>query len=123
MKYLMLLLLTISILGCTKEGLSDENIPIPSRNAKLNVIVELCTVEGCEPLSGKVVNIYEYEDEAMGNVAGIRLMTTDTSGVANFGLIELTEAYVTVRNNGILDISRVSLPRNSISHHLVTFSM
>lgn len=108
-------------MNCGKEGLSDQEIPEPSRNAKLTVTVELCEANDCQPLQGKIVNIYEYEDEAMGFDAGIKLAQTDTSGVANFGLVELERVYVTVRQDGILDISVVSLPRNSISHHLVTF--
>jgi len=113
----------ISLLGCSEDGLSDADRPLPSRNAKLNVTVESCGDGVCNPLSGKIVNIYEYEDEAMGFEEGIRLVATDTSGIASFGFVELSSVYVTVRHNGILDISQVSLPKNSISHHLVTFSM
>jgi len=113
----------ITIIGCGKDGLSDAERPLPSRNSRLNVIVELCNDEFCRPLSGKIVNIYEFEDEAMGFMEGIRIAATDTSGVASFGFIELSSVFVTVRQNGILDISQVSLPRNSISHHLITFSM
>lgn|GEM_PF-1118156 len=124
MKVLYSFFLSIIIIGCAKEGLYDGDIPMSSRNAKLNVTVEICDIEdGCQPLSGKIVNIYEYQDEAMGFQEGIRLLATDTSGVADFGLVELPIVYVTVRHNGILDISQVSLPKNSISHHLVTFSM
>ena len=108
-------------MNCGKEGLSDQEIPEPSRNSKLTVTVELCESNDCQALQGKIVNIYEYEDEAMGFQEGIKLAQTDTSGVANFGLVELESVYVTVRHDGILDISVVSLPRNSISHHLVTF--
>lgn len=111
----------ISILGCGKDGLSDEERPVPSRNAKLNVTVELCDDGICEPLRGKIVNLYEYEDEAMGFQEGIRLAATDTSGIAAFGFVELPSVYVTVRHNGILNISQVSLPKNSISYHLITF--
>lgn len=118
-----ILIAAVSLLGCSKEGLSEEDIPVPSRNAKLNVTVELCDTGLCEPLSGKIVNIYQYEDEAMGFEEGIKLAATDTSGLASFGFVELPSVYVTVRHNGILDISQVSLPKNSISYHLVTFSM
>ena len=117
------LLSILSIFSCGQDRLSDEERPISSRNSKLNVTVELCQDDGCNPLSGKIVNIFEYEDEAMGFEQGIRLVATDTSGVAAFGSVELPSVYVTVRQNGILDISQVSLPKNSISHHLVTFSM
>ncbi len=120
---LTLFLGSLIILGCGKAGLSDEEIPVSSRNARLNVTVELCNEQICQPLRGKIVNIYEYEDEAMGFEEGIRLMATDTSGTASFGFVELPTVFVSVRHNGILDISQVSLPQNSISHHLVTFSM
>lgn len=116
-------LFSIAMMGCSTNALSDEERPITSRNAQLNVTVELCDDGLCEPLSGKIVNMYEFEDEAMGFEEGIRLVATDTAGIASFGFVELSTVYVTVRYNGILDISQVSLPTNSISHHLVTFSM
>lgn len=57
----------------------------------------------------------------MGFQEGIKIAKTDTSGVAVFGFVELESVFITVRQDGILDISLVSPPRNSISHHLVTF--
>lgn len=115
--------LILTSFSCSEHGLSDKDIPLASRNAKLNVTVEYCDASGCSPISGKIVNIYQYEDEAMGTDQGLQLKFTDTSGIARFGFIELPNVYVSVRNNGILDISQVNLPKNSISHHLITFSM
>ena len=108
-------------MSCGEGGLYGLEISEPSRNFRLNVIVELCASNDCQPLQGKIVNIHQYEDKAMGFQEGIKIAQTDTSGVAGFGLVELESVFVTVRQDGILDISLVSLPRNSLSHHLVTF--
>lgn len=126
MKYantIFLIALSIICFSCEKESLSDQERPIPSRNAKLNVTVEHCNTTSCDPLEGKIVNIYEYEDEAMGFNEGLRIVSTDTAGVARFGFIELSTVFVTVRHEGELQMSQVSLPNNSLSHHLVTFSL
>lgn len=120
---LLCIFIIVAIIGCSEDGFSDEDRPISSRNAKLNVKVELCGEQSCQPLSGKIVNLYEFEDEAKGFEEGIRIMATDTAGIATFGFIELPSVFVTVRHDGILNISRVSLPYNSISHHLVTISL
>ena len=120
-KTILFLFLSVIIISCGEDGLSDLEIPEPSRNSKLTVTVELCESNDCQPLQGKIVNIYQFEDEAMGFQEGIKIAQTDTSGVAGFGLVELESVFVTVRQDGILDISLVSLPRNSLSHHLVTF--
>lgn len=116
-----MLLTLATFIGCSADDFPDQEIPIPSRNSQLTVTVELCEANNCQPLRGKIVNIYEYEDQAMGFEAGVKLTQTDTAGIANFGFVELESVFVTVRQDGILDISQVSLPRNSISHHLVKF--
>ncbi len=119
-KTTLFILLSILIISCGKEGLSDQEIPESSRNSKLRVTVELCDANGnCLARQGKLVSIYEYEDEAMESLPSLQLVQTDTSGVADFGLVELESVYVTVRQNGILDISQVNLTRNTISHHLI----
>ena len=77
------------------------------------MIVSLCKVKLLIYTSTKI-RLWDFKK-------GLKLQKTDTSGVAVFGFVELESVFVTVRQDGILDISLVSLPRNSISHHLVTF--
>ena len=77
------------------------------------MIVSLCKVKLLIYTNTKI-RLWDFKN-------GLKLQKTDTSGVAVFGFVELESVFVTVRQDGILDISLVSLPRNSISHHLVTF--
>ena len=78
------------------------------------MIVSLCKVKLLTYTNTKI-RLWDFKK-------GLKLQKkTDTSGVAVFGFVELESVFVTVRQDGILDISLVSLPRNSISHHLVTF--
>lgn len=77
------------------------------------MIVSLCKVKLLIYTNTKI-RLWDFKK-------GLKLQKTDTSGVAVFGFVELESVFVTVRQDGILDISLASLPRNSISHHLVTF--
>lgn len=77
------------------------------------MIVNLCKVKLLTYTNTKI-RLWDFKK-------GLKLQKTETSGVAVFGFVELESVFITVRQDGILDISLVSLPRNSISHHLVTF--
>ena len=72
-KTILFLFLSVIIISCGEDGLSDLEIPEPSRNSKLTVTVELCESNDCQPLQGKIVNIHQYEDKAMGFQEGIKI--------------------------------------------------
>jgi len=72
-KIVLALFLNIIIMSCGEGGLYGLEISEPSRNFRLNVIVELCASNDCQPLQGKIVNIHQYEDKAMGFQEGIKI--------------------------------------------------